>query len=348
MRDVFLLGCERSGSTWLANIFDAHPDVELIMEPFADYARLFPAIPDRNSHVCAATRGHREELEAGYAQLTASKYPLLYRPGRPLWLRRAEQHAASAMRRASQRAFGRATLAQDRYQLLQINSTATPWSRLSRKQRRPAARITKELRLNFKAPLLHAAFPGSRFVVIIRHPGAQIASILRWMQRGHLKELGRALETFDARIAEQDRFATLAEACGGLAAGQTVEQRLARWWALNYTVLLEDLDRCGASYRVTRHDRLAEDPPAESARLLDFAGLDPSAAVDRYVAWSSHTAPRRFAPTETVRRSAESSAEAIHNVPTRVTKALACVAERLARAKLLHEQLADCLSELER
>ena len=38
MRPVFILGCERSGSTWLGNIFDAHADVEFWMEPFADYA----------------------------------------------------------------------------------------------------------------------------------------------------------------------------------------------------------------------------------------------------------------------------------------------------------------------
>lgn len=59
--EVLILGCERSGSTWLANIFDSHPRVNLFMEPFAQYAGLFPGFPDRNVY-----------LEAGNAKLISN------------------------------------------------------------------------------------------------------------------------------------------------------------------------------------------------------------------------------------------------------------------------------------
>ena len=73
MSNVFLLGCERSGSTWLANIFDAHPDVELWMEPFADYAELFPAVPDRNAWLGQATPALEVAIRQGYARLPGLK-----------------------------------------------------------------------------------------------------------------------------------------------------------------------------------------------------------------------------------------------------------------------------------
>ena len=42
---VFILGCQRSGTTWLANIFDASPDTLLFMEPFAPGYKIFPEFP---------------------------------------------------------------------------------------------------------------------------------------------------------------------------------------------------------------------------------------------------------------------------------------------------------------
>lgn len=347
MRDIFLLGCERSGSTWLSNIFDAHPGVEFSMEPFADYARLFPGIADRNTHATGGSPGDCATLTDGYAQLASIKYPLLYRPGRPVALWRAEQRCAATLRRACQLAIGRSTLWQDRYQLLQLNSIATPMARLPRKNPCPTVRVTKELRLNFKLPLLRDALPDSRFIVILRNPAAQIASVQRWMGRGRLVELRRALDTFDARVTEQDRFSALAAACGSPGANEEIEEQLARWWALNYTVLLEDLDRSGARYHVVRHERLAANPSRESGRLLEFSGLKRDAAVNRYIDWSSHTAAEHSSATTTVRNSAEFAADAVRNAPARVTSAIEGVLSRLDRAKLLHDQIAAYLPELE-
>lgn len=340
MSDLFLLGCERSGSTWLANIFDAHPDVELWMEPFADYARIFPGMPDRNTWLGEATPDLRAVLRAGYARLPRLKHPLLHRPGRSPRLLRAEQATLGFARRWLRRGLGAELRRLERYELLHLNTRRTPVARLARKRAAPGCRVTKELRLNFQTGAVRGGFPEARFVVCLRHPGAQIASILGWMARGRLHELGRGLERFAARVREQERLAPFDRALAGLPEAESPEGRLAAWWAINYAVLLGDLEAAAAPHRVIHHERLSRHTADAVAELLDFADLPPDPAVDRYLDWSAATAPRGDEPTETVRRSAEHARRAIREVSEPVRSAVTAVLGRLEGAALLHPALA--------
>ena len=43
---IFVLGCQRSGTTWLANILDSSPDILLFMEPFSIPFNIFPEFPE--------------------------------------------------------------------------------------------------------------------------------------------------------------------------------------------------------------------------------------------------------------------------------------------------------------
>jgi hypothetical protein len=339
MSNVFLLGCERSGSTWLANIFDAHPDVELWMEPFADYAELFPGVPDRNTWVGEPSPELETALHEGYARLPGLKYPLLHRPGASPRLRRAEQRLLRTARRWLRRVARTSPRALERYELLQLNAVETPVARLARKRSRPACRVTKELRLNFKAGLLHGCFPEARFIVATRHPGAQVSSILSWLERGRLGELARTLESFEARLREQERLEPFARALGDLPARSGPEGKLAAWWAINYSVLLGDLEAGGVQHRVVQHERLSRATAQEAAELLAFAGLPPDPAVEDYLAWSSAGAPQGDSPTETVRHSAEHSRDSILGVSEPVKNAVEAVLERLRDADQLHPAL---------
>lgn len=335
MRDLFLLGTERSGSTWLANILDAHPAVDLVMEPFADYAGLFPEIPDRNVCVEHGSAELCRALQAGYARLPGFQHPWLYRPGRSPWLRRGEQRAVQGLRRVLRRGAGLSPQRLERYVLLQLNSLETPSAHLTRKRRPAALRVTKELRLNFKVPLLREAFPEARFLVVLRHPGAQIASILAWMQRGRLGELSRALTGLRDAARGQERLRAPAEALFTGSPEDGLVTALAAWWALQHAVLLADLERVGAPHTIVRYERLAQDAGAEVEGLLGFAGLDAAVEVERYVAWSAAGDPRGGSPTETVRRSAAYAREAMAAVPPSVEAALRRVRDRLRQAGLL-------------
>lgn len=339
MSDVFLLGGERCGSTWVANILDAHPDVELWMEPFADYAALFPGVPDRNVWVGEATPELQAAIREGFATLPGLKYPLFHCRGGSPRLLRAEQTLLRTARRWLRVGLHLNLRALARYELLQLNAIDTPVGRLTRKRPAPPVEVTKELRLNFKVGLLRDCFPLARFVVVVRHPGAQVASILSWMRRGRLGELARALEAFAARLREQDRLAPFEKALTDLPAARTLEGRLVAWWGVSYSVLLGDLAACGARHRVLRHERLCEATSDEVAALLAFVGLPADPAVDRYLEWSSATEPQGGSPTETVRHSAESSRAAIRYVGEPVREACGTVLGRLRDAGLLHAGL---------
>lgn len=77
---LFVLGIQRSGTTWVANIFDASPDTLLFMEPFAPACGLFPDFPETgyflNSAPPAITRLLRETM---YRRLYRRKFLFLHR-----------------------------------------------------------------------------------------------------------------------------------------------------------------------------------------------------------------------------------------------------------------------------
>ncbi len=83
---VFILGCERSGSTWLSNIIDANPDVEFFMEPFATQIDIFPGFPERNFYLENCRDNLLEFLKGEYEKLPQMKY-LFYKRGNHFYIR---------------------------------------------------------------------------------------------------------------------------------------------------------------------------------------------------------------------------------------------------------------------
>jgi hypothetical protein len=71
---VLILGCERSGSTWLSNILDSHPHVEFIMEPFVPRASLFPGFPGRNTYLANASDEIVRLIKNGYENIHDRKF----------------------------------------------------------------------------------------------------------------------------------------------------------------------------------------------------------------------------------------------------------------------------------
>ncbi len=301
MRPIFILGGERSGSTWLANIFDAHPDVELIMEPFADYANLIPQPWSRYEYVSSIPSGWGTALDHAYQELPEKKYPLLYRPGRPPVMMAVDRciiRSYQAVRRLFRMAPSRLALW---YDLLNLNRRELPVSRLTTKNPRPSVSVTKELRLNFKVPLLASAFPDGFYLVAIREPGAQIDSIEKLSRRGNLEELSSSLGYFKEALQQQERFRKYL----ALMDEVTETELLPLWWLVNYQTLLEDLKDYGMEHEVIRHEAIAADPAGLIAGILPRCGLSNDDAVFRYVEWSSRNqriAPR---PTDTTRDSRE-------------------------------------------
>lgn len=337
---AFLLGCERCGSTWLANVIDAHPDAELYMEPFADYAGLFPGIPERFVHVSSGREDLSQTVRRHYRTLPDSKYPLLYRRGRPLRLKDMDDKLVRLFEWSSRLLHRRTPLSVLRYRLLQLHTQETPLDCQARKARRSKLLVTKELRLNFKVRLLCDAFPGARFLVLLRDPVAQLASVLRLMTQDRLGELRRALGSFDRLLAAQDQLRPLADALPSRTTGETTSPcALARWWYASYTVLLRDLEEAGAPHQVLYHDKLARTPAESTVILFAFLGLKLEPSVERYLQWStSGTSPENsFVGTQ--RRLVDIRSAGANVVQPGLLDAVATTHDALSSADMLHPAL---------
>lgn len=299
MSPTFVLGCERSGSTWLANVLDSHPGVELWMEPFADYAGLFPGLALRLP--VAVDAGRVGLVRCGVARLTCHKHPLLYRRGRTTALESLDRRLAHGVRWTARRVGAAIPRWVQRYELLNLNAREVPTSLRVRKTRSPSLHVIKELRLNFAVALLREAFPEARFVVVLRHPVAQVASMHRWIGRGHLGELAAHLPAFlrSPAIPQPLRAHAL------LAAGREEEltAALSAYWIASHGALLGDLRERGCPHLVLRHEDLCSQPDARVAELLRFCGLDAVPEVAGYLAASTQGEARDPSPLDTRRAS---------------------------------------------
>ncbi|NIM12122.1 MAG: hypothetical protein GTO45_08425 [Candidatus Aminicenantes bacterium] len=287
MKHVFVLGCERSGTTWLSNIFDSHPDVEFFMEPFADYAAIFEKIPGRNIYSDHPGEELTNEVKNGYNKLYSLKYPLFYKSGRPLYLKKLDKFIIESYQRIKRRFKSPVSLKIQRYDLLHLNTRNIPPDRQSRKSANPSFTVTKELRLNFKIGLISGAFPGAGILVCIRHPGAQAASIMKLFSRGSLGELHRSLLTFMDDIKNCPRFEKYRDLINHSDWENDPEIKLVLWWLINYDVMLEDLYRFQCTFRLVSHEEISEDPDKVVNRVFDFIGLDFVGEVRSYLDLSS-------------------------------------------------------------
>lgn len=322
---AFLLGCERSGSTWLANILDAHAGVELLMEPFAPYASIFPGFPHRHVHVANSSAELEESVRRGLRSALRMKYPLLYRPGRSPGLRTIDAGLVNSTHRVLQRLLGKAPLACQRWELLNLNHSEIPADLRVRKECPPSGFVVKELRLNLKVPVMRGAFPDARYVVIVRNPAAQLTSIRRWLEQGRLRELASSLKTLTDDVKQTPELRPYR---AWLGAGDP-DDVLVMWWFLNYETAISDLRRSQAPWVLIRHEDLAAEPAARTDALLSFLGLPASQSVAKYLERSTDADPRTSSPVDTFRKSAEHSRETIRAADRSLSDKLRRVAQEL-------------------
>jgi hypothetical protein len=299
---TFLLGLQRSGSTWLTNIFDAHEQAWVFMEPFAPDYGIFPEFPETNFFL--------EESSPALRALLREQMPERLLHFKQLFGSRALR---SARWFRAERSLVRLMLARSRLlpELVQSRVRKTELLNLNRmdphapvvdKDAPPRTWIIKELRLAGKIRLLRDAFPDARFVVLLRHPCANVHAIAAWFARGRLKELRRDLNSFVATLSAQrlgERYQKQLEACR---LGDETH-RLALYWRVHNEALVEELAQHAAALVLT-YEELASSPQSTAARILEFCGLPPSDSVLRYVTASSTTSAADTGRITTLRDSA--------------------------------------------
>lgn len=328
---VFILGVERSGSTWLANIFDAHPETELLMEPFTPRIEAFPEMPDRLEYLEEVDSELVEHVRGRFPDLLAWKYAYGDRPDGSRWQRRLSYDllypVGDITTRAAQAAGIDRPLYHLRFKNLNKNRIENPVLNRLDKDVPPRRLLVKELRLNFKVSLIEALWPEARIVVILRNPVSQVGSMLRLLKGGALHELRDTLEQIPDSLLDQERFAQYRTALTQIDSGEVIDRALA-YWFVAYGVLVEDLRASGLAHRIIRHEDLSVEAHVTSNALLDFLGLPTHEQVHRYVDRSTRGGDGERSVMDTRRESESYVLEGLRRVPEDVTARCRTVAER--------------------
>lgn len=328
-RHFFILGCERSGSTWVSNVLAAHPEIEFFMEPFADYTNIFPGFPSRNCPIKNAEEPLVNLVQAGYARLPALKTMFFYKRGSSPYLKTMDRLVCRVLAKLCRSVRLRMPQKVEQFQLLNLNASEVSIREQYKKNAIHKLIITKELRLNFKVGLLKQAFPNFKCLIIIRHPGAQIGSIKRLMQKGGLGELKRALLSFAEHINNSKRFGKYHFLMADWSQ-KSEEEKLLIWWIINYDVLIEDCKNYGVDYLLVKHEDISANPLEQYRSIFNFSGIDCHESVEKYIISSSTAKGHQVTSSvDTSRDSATYCRETIMKISPELHKLIQHLFERV-------------------
>jgi hypothetical protein len=251
----WILGAPRSGTTWLGKIFDSHPDVLYRNEPDKQLGNELPfmcRIEDLEGQRYVA-RAYLDRLIDIRTLRSAGKLPVFpknYQTLKAHWLRLGIVYGLHLVNLATRGA---------RWP----NNKAIP-EVIDRAHQPPPTIVVKSVSACGRARLFLEALPGSRIVFIVRHPCAQVASVLRGIALGRFTIPSRELLNTDQALQlnlTTERFEAL-----------TPVEKLAWQWAILNQKTVDDLSGvCGV--RIVRYEDLVADPASVVRELFVFAGL---------------------------------------------------------------------------
>ncbi len=300
---IFILGCQRSGTTWLANIFDASPDTLLFMEPFAPGYKLFPEFPAADVFLEKTSPALDYLLKVDMqARILKYKSLLFDRSKTDPKLFLIELRLSKLFNR-----FGKFVPhnIQDRirkFQLLNLNRMDKNYP-INPKNDNPSVWVIKELRLAGKIPILQNAFPDAHYIVIIRHPAATIYSILRLFELGNLRELRKDIDTYIENIKAQHIYESYFDLIDQCREG-SMAHKLALYWRISYETMYRKLEN-QASAKFLVYEQLAKKPLATIEQFFDHVeGVHVSDSVKEYIKYSTTKEVKKPSAITTVRKSA--------------------------------------------
>jgi hypothetical protein len=256
---IFIVGAPRSGTTWLAKIFDSHPDVLYRHEPDATIPPDADVTPTSVARLVRAWADDR-------SLRTAAKRP---------FFRKAWQSAPARLLRTSTA------------YVLQGATRFPPARRRLRGVLVPNLGEIRRSRLVVKTVAwcdgigaVARGLPHSRILVIIRSPHAQVFSVMR----------GTEAKRFELRTGGHMAFHEIrAEACAlsyGVDRPGFLALPAAAQYAWDWVAFNETLERSLAGLpntRTIRYEDLCEQPEAMARELFSFAGLDWQAQTAAFV-----------------------------------------------------------------
>ncbi len=266
---ILLLGSARSGTTWLAKIFDSHPDVLYRHEP--DFALPTTALPpfvtadDFDTYIKPA-RAYLKQLCDVRAPQVIAKRPLF-----PKRYRTSAQHALWYGHLGLSSALRRVPVLGPRL------STSVPAYLNPQAKVRP---VIKSVMSMGRAGLYARALTEGHVVVIVRHICGYVESVLRGVRLGKMP--GALHLNMLARMPQAQRRHLHAERLRDM---DLLEQYAWRWVLQNEIAL--ELTQGLHHTMVLKHDDLCENPMASAQKLFAFCGLDWDDQTAAFIAASS-------------------------------------------------------------
>jgi len=260
---LMIIGAPRSGTTWIAKLFDSHPDVCYRHEP--DTILRDSELPV----LCSSADFERYRIRAqGYLESLAEVRTLKSAGSLPLFSKKYRtrsgnlQHALIVHGVRSLQAATRGSAWSKRMQIPDLFSPGSS----------PRLVVMKSVSARGRIGLFARAMPECRIVFVIRHPCGQVNSTLRGIRSGR----------FERRIPFEEILQTSEAQEAGLSAREfhsldVVEQCAWHWAILNQKAAndLAGLTRI----RTVSYDEVCLRPREASRELLALAGLD----------WTEHT-----------------------------------------------------------
>ncbi len=269
MAPIFLIGAPRSGTTWVAKIFDSSPETLYRHEP--DTVTKDPAL-----------RGVFEPEDYPRLAPRAAAYMHALMAARDLKSTGSRPHFAKAWRSAAGNVAHATMVGSLRVAGLALGPRALRHISVPDLMRPDVSPITviKTVNSRGRAGLFAHAWPGARFVLLLRDPVGQVGSWLHGIRTGRMPlppDLADCTSCAQAR-----RYGITREGFERL----DMVERLAWHWALMNEKAYDDLHDVPGTIVVRLRD-VVTDPEAEVRRLFAATGI----------AWSNQT--RRFVRAST-------------------------------------------------
>ncbi len=262
---ILILGAPRSGTSWLAKIFDSHPDVLYRHEPdtvIRDNNLPWTCTPEQVPIYRDAARDYLRRLFDTATLKTAGSLPIF--PKRHLGavgagLRTGIIYGLRAVEQApGTRRLLRGIAIPDLFDM-----AAHPELRL----------VLKSVTSRGRARLFAEALPGMKIIFILRDPWGHVASMLRGAALGKFEDVGPAEELVSVkwllRTEQAKHYGFTEERFRAL----PVVEQIAWDWAILNEKAIDDLAGIDG-VKVMRYQALCEAPLQEARELFAFVGLD--------------------------------------------------------------------------
>jgi hypothetical protein len=269
---ILLLGAPRSGTTWLAKIFDSHPDILYRHEP----DEILPAPPGvTTAQIRPLLRSWIEDR----CLRTAAKRPFFAKSWQPIPARLLRTGLAYALNAAA--CFPAPVAALGRLPVPDLGAI------------RRARVAIKSVRWCDGAGCMTRALPNSRTVLILRHPCGQVASVMRGarQRRFDLREAGTDMPFDEAEALRRAARSGVDEAA--FQALPDAAKYAWAWVAFNETAA----DALGGlpNARVIIYETLCAAPEEQARALFAFTDLDWHRQTAAFIADStSHAGSARY------------------------------------------------------